>query len=230
MSSAAIVMQRINALAEISEDSDRLTRTFCSPAMRRANDLVATWMRDAGMSVREDAIGNIIGRFPSKNQNAKTLVLGSHLDTVRAAGKFDGPLGVLVAIACVQRLRAQQINLPFAIEVVGFADEEGVRYQSTFLGSKVFAGKFDSRDLQRTDANGITMADAILKFGGDPAELKNSGANRNQLLGYAEVHIEQGPVLEKNDESVGIVSAIAGGVDPQHGVELDNRAISLGRL
>ncbi len=210
MSSAAIVMQRINALAEISEEPDRLTRTFCSPAMRRANDLVATWMRAAGMSVREDVIGNVIGRFPSKNYDAKTFVIGSHLDTVRDAGKFDGPLGVLVAIACVQRLRAQQIELPFAIEIVGFADEEGVRYQSAYLGSRVFAGKFDTRDLQRTDANGIKMAKAIREFGGNPGALKNSRANRKQLLGYVEVHIEQGPVLEKNGESVGIVSAIAG--------------------
>ena len=189
MSLAAIVMERINALAEISNEPDRLTRTFCSPAMRRTNDLVATWMREAGMSVREDAIGNIIGHFPSKKRNTKIFVLGSHLDTVRDAGKFDGPLGVLMAIACVQHLREQQIDLPFAIEVIGFADEEGVRYQSAYLGSKVFSGTFNLTDLQRADANGVKMVDAIREFGGDPAQLKRSRANAKQLLGYAELHI-----------------------------------------
>ncbi len=210
MSSAAIVMQRINALAEISEDPDRLTRTFCSPAMRRANDLVATWMRDASMSVREDAIGNIIGRYPSSNSAAKTFLLGSHLDTVRDAGKFDGPLGVLIAIACVQHLHENKTQLPFAIEVIGFADEEGVRYQSTYLGSKVLAGTFNQKDLERSDADGVTMADAIRIFGGKPESLSSARLDPERLLGYAEVHIEQGPVLEKKYQPVGIVTAIAG--------------------
>src|SRR5689334_15215376 len=123
-------MQRIDALAKTSDEPDCLTRTFCSPAMRRANALVGTWMRDAGMRVYTDAIGNIMGRYPAaipesklKNQKSKTLLLGSHLDTVRNAGKFDGPLGVLTAIACVQHLHASKTRLPFVIEIVGFADE-----------------------------------------------------------------------------------------------------------
>src|SRR3984957_14810742 len=120
------VMERLEALGRISEETDRLTRTFCSPAMRRANDLVSSWMRDAGMTVSKDAIGNLIGRYPGRDDGAKTFILGSHLDTVRDAGKFDGPLGVVTAIACVQQLNEQKIRLPFAVEVIAFADEEGV--------------------------------------------------------------------------------------------------------
>ncbi|MDQ6632453.1 MAG: allantoate amidohydrolase [Verrucomicrobiota bacterium] len=210
MSAARIVMQRIEALGKISEEPHRLTRTFCSPAMRRAHDLVASWMRETGMTVREDAIGNLIGHYPANKSDAKIFLLGSHLDTVRDAGKFDGPLGVLIALACVQELHQKKIRLPFAIEVVGFADEEGVRYQAAYLGSKVLAGNFDAKDLKRIDANGISMSEAIQKFGGSPAQIKNSRLNPKQILGYAEVHIEQGPVLEKENLAIGIVTAIAG--------------------
>src|ERR1700722_2461312 len=126
------VVERINALGKISEESDRLTRSFGPPAMRQANDLVASWMREAGMTVSEDAIGNLIGRYPGRDDRAKTFILGSHLDTVRDAGKFDGPLGVVTAIACVQQLHEQKIRLPFDVEVVAFADEEGVRYHTTY--------------------------------------------------------------------------------------------------
>ena len=207
---ARVVMERIEALGRISEDSDRLTRTFCSPAMRQANDLVAGWMRAAGMTVSEDAIGNLLGRYPGQDERAKTFLLGSHLDTVRDAGKFDGPLGVLTAIACVQHLHEQKIRLPFALEVIGFADEEGVRYQTTYLGSKALAGTFQEADLKRFDARGFTMSEVIRAFGGQPENIKSARRDPQQLLGYAEVHIEQGPVLEKKYQPVGVVSAIAG--------------------
>lgn len=207
---AATVMRRIDALAEISDAPSGLTRTFASPAMKRANELVGTWMREAGMSVRTDAIGNLIGHYPSAQPDGKILLLGSHLDTVRDAGKFDGPLGVLVAIACVQQLQASQTRLPFAIEVVGFADEEGVRYQSTYLGSRALAGTFNPEDLKRKDARGVTMADAIREFGGNPDAIASARRDPQRLLGYAEVHIEQGPVLEQKNLAVGVVSGIAG--------------------
>jgi allantoate deiminase len=207
---AKSVMKRIEALGKISDEEGKLTRTFSSPAMRRANDLVASWMREAGMAVRQDAIGNLIGHYPAVAAKAKTLVLGSHLDTVRDAGKFDGPLGVLASIACVQRLHESGTRLPFAVEVAGFADEEGVRFQSTYLGSRALAGTFNQKDLQRVDAQGISMADAIRSFGGNPDKLAMAKMNRKNLLGYVEVHIEQGPVLEKKGLSVGVVSAIAG--------------------
>ena len=203
---AATIMKRIEALARISDEAGRLTRTFCSPAMRRANRLVASWMRAAGMEVREDAIGNLIGHYPGATRHGKILLLGSHLDTVRNAGKFDGPLGVILAIACVEHLRRNHLRLPFAIEVCGFADEEGVRYQSGCLGSRAVAGLLADTDLRRKDARGVSMADAIRRFGGQPARLKQARFDADRLLGYVEAHIEQGPVLEEENVAVGIVT------------------------
>ncbi|MEJ0089023.1 MAG: allantoate amidohydrolase [Limisphaerales bacterium] len=208
--SAKSVLRWIEALAKITDEPGRITRLFASPAMRRANELVASWMGEAGMQTRVDAIGNLIGRYNGGQPAAKTLLLGSHLDTVRNAGKFDGPLGVMLAIACVAQLHRHKIRLPFAIEMIGFADEEGVRYQTAYLGSKVLAGCFDPNDLKRKDAEGISMAEAIRNFGGNPAKLKLARLNPKQLIGYVEAHIEQGPVLEEKNLAVGIVTAIAG--------------------
>jgi len=210
VSPANLVMQRCAELARLTDEPGQLTRTFASPAMRRANKLVGAWMREAGMKTRVDAIGNLIGHYAGQKPGAKTLLLGSHLDTVRNAGKFDGPLGVILAIACVGNLYRQKVRLPFAIEVVGFADEEGVRFRTAYLGSKVLAGCFDERDLRRKDANGVTMADAIKRFGSDPAKLKSARLNPQKLLGYVEAHIEQGPVLEQKNLAIGVVTAIAG--------------------
>jgi len=222
MNAAKKIMQRIETLARITDEPGRLTRTFASPAMRRANGLVAKWMRAAGMETRVDAMGNLIGHFEAKSEDGKKpssilhpsssprLLLGSHLDTVRNAGKFDGPLGVMLGIACVGELRRKKTQLPFAIEVVGFADEEGVRYQSAYLGSKVLAGSFDAKELRRKDAAGIALAAAIKIFGGNPEKLKSARLDPKNLLGYLEAHIEQGPVLEGKNLAVGIVTAIAG--------------------
>jgi allantoate deiminase len=204
------IMERLAALAKISDEPGQLTRTYGSPAMRRANDLVAGWMCDARMTVREDAIGNLIGRYEAERTDAKTFLLGSHLDTVRNAGAFDGPLGVILAIECVAKLNESKIRLPFALEVVGFCDEEGVRFQSTYLGTRALAGTLTEADLQRTDENGVSLADAIRQFGGQPENLSAAKLNPNKLLGYAEVHIEQGPVLEQKHLAVGVVTAIAG--------------------
>jgi allantoate deiminase len=192
--SAKVIMQRIEALAQISEEPGRLTRTFASPAMRRANQLVGSWMRDAGLQVCEDAAFNLLGRWNSKQRGAKTFLLGSHLDTVRDAGKFDGPLGVITAIAAVESLRERGVSLPFNLEIVGFSDEEGVRYQTAYLGSRAFAGTLAAAALARIQEKQIVKAKR----------------QRAEFLGYAEVHIEQGPVLEKNNLPVGVVTAIAG--------------------
>jgi allantoate deiminase len=186
--------RRCDELGKISEEPQRLTRTFASPAMKRANRLVGTWMREAGLQVREDAAFNLLGVWRSKNKHAKTLLLGSHLDTVRDAGKYDGPIGVLTAIAAVQSLREQKIELPFNVEIAGFSDEEGVRYQTTYLGSRAFAGTLTTADLSRIREKQIVKA----------------RRDKNEFLGYAEVHIEQGPVLEKFNLPVGVVTAIAG--------------------
>lgn len=210
MSASEKIMRRIEALAKISDEPGKITRTFASQAMRRANNLVAQWMREAGMKTRTDAIGNLIGHYDGEKNDAKLLLLGSHLDTVRNAGKFDGSLGVMLAIACVDHLHRQKIHLPFTVQVVGFADEEGVRYQTACLGSQVLAGCFDKKNLRRRDAAGISMADAIKRFGGNPAKLSSARLYPKQLVGYVEAHIEQGPVLEKQNLAAGIVRAIAG--------------------
>ncbi|HEY0549360.1 MAG TPA: allantoate amidohydrolase [Verrucomicrobiae bacterium] len=202
--------ERLAALAKISDEPNQLTRAYGSPAMRLANALVSDWMRDAGMVARGDEIGNVIGRYEGVRAGAKIFLLGSHLDTVRNAGAFDGPLGVILAIECVKQLHASGVRLPFAIEVIGFCDEEGVRFQNTYLGSRALAGTLTDADLQRTDENGISLADAIRNFGGQPENLLGAKRNPSQLLGYAEVHIEQGPVLEQKNLSVGVVLAISG--------------------
>ena len=207
---AETVMQRCELLATCSEETDKLTRPFASEAMRRAHELVGRWMSEAGMTVRRDNIGNLRGRYDAVVPGAPTLLLGSHLDSVRGAGKYDGPLGVAVAIAAVQRLHDSKTRLPFGIEVIGFADEEGLRFGSTYLGSRAVAGTFEADDLARTDAGGMTMADAIRAFGGDPSRIDDDRWHEGDLLGYCEVHIEQGPVLEARGLPVGVVSAIAG--------------------
>jgi allantoate deiminase len=167
-------------------------------------------MREAGMIVRRDNAGNLRGRYEGAGAGGATLLLGSHLDSVRDAGKYDGPLGVMVAIAAVQRLHDAGKRLPFAIEVLAFADEEGLRFGSTYLGSRAVAGTFDLTDLDRVDAGGITMREAMRSFGGDPERIDEDQWSGGNLLGYCEVHIEQGPVLEARDLPVGIVPAIAG--------------------
>jgi allantoate deiminase len=204
------VMEWADILGDYSEERDRLTRRFATAAMRQADDAVAAWMRGAGMAVRLDNIGNLIGRYEANHDGAKTLLLGSHLDTVRGAGKYDGPLGVLLALACVQRLHDRNERLPFAIEILGFADEEGVRYHTGYLGSTVVAGTFDPAYLELLDADSISMREAIMGFGGDPDALAGDRRDSSDLLGYLEVHIEQGPVLEAHDLPVGVVTAIQG--------------------
>jgi len=203
---------RCRELAGVSEEPGRLTRRYGTPAMARCNALVGAWMRDAGMTVRLDVAGNLVGRRPGTDPEAGTLLLGSHLDTVRDAGAFDGPLGVMTAIALVQRLRDERVELPFAVDVLGFADEEGLRFGTAYLGSRAVAGTFDDRLLDVLDDDGVSVRDALRGFGGDPAAVVHAGAARRgeRLLGYVEVHMEQGPVLEDRGVPVGIVTAIAG--------------------
>lgn len=206
----AVILERLDALGRISEEPDCLSRPFASPAMRRANDLVKSWMQAAGMNAQTDALGNLLGHLPGPRPDSKTLLLGSHLDTVRNAGKFDGPLGVVLAIACVEQIQKAKRLLPFAVDVVAFADEEGARYQTAYLGSRALIGQLDERDLALKDANGVTMAEAIRQFGGDPKQLQSCRLDGDNLLGYVEVHVEQGPVLEQKGLPIGIVTAIAG--------------------
>jgi allantoate deiminase len=208
MKDTTTVMERCDLLGNISEEPGLLVRPYGSQAMREANNIVSGWMRAAGMSVRQDAIMNLIGRYEGTGD--KTLILGSHLDTVRDAGKYDGPLGIMVALACVEQLHDRSERLPFSVEVVAFADEEGLRFGTTFLGSSVYAGAFDGKRLSLEDKKGVTLRDAVRTFGGDPDALEGNGRSRDDLLGYCEVHIEQGPVLEQMDLPVGVVTAING--------------------
>src|SRR2546426_4747177 len=194
-------MERCEILRACSDEPGRLTRRYGSDAMRRAAAAVAAWMRDAGLTVRRDSIGNVVGR----GGEGRTLMLGSHLDTVRDAGRYDGPLGVLAAIAAAERLLARNEPLPFALEVVAFADEEGLRFQTTYLGSRVVAGTFDPACLELRDAEGASVAEAIRAFGGDPEGLQSERRRPEDLIGYCEVHIEQGTMLEARGLPVGVV-------------------------
>jgi allantoate deiminase len=204
------IVSRIHQLAAISEVPDNLTRIFLSPELRAAADLIITWMREAGMSARLDAIGNVCGRYEGDRPRLPCLMLGSHYDTVRDAGKWDGPLGVITAISCVADLNKRGRRLPFAIEVVAFADEEGVRFASTLLGSRAVAGTFNERVLESKDEAGISMREALVQFGLDPDHIGAAARVRGELLAYVELHIEQGPVLEAQNLPVGLVTAIAG--------------------
>jgi allantoate deiminase len=204
------IVGRINRLTTISETPDNLTRVFLTPEHRAAADLIMAWMREAGMSAHLDAIGNVCGRYEGERPGLPCLMLGSHYDTVRDAGRWDGPLGVLTAISCVADLNKRGRRFPFAIEVVGFADEEGVRFASTLLGSRAVAGTFNERVLASKDSAGVSMREALVQFGLDPDDIGAAARARGQLLAYVELHIEQGPVLEARGLPVGVVSAIAG--------------------
>jgi allantoate deiminase len=212
---AALDAQRVwdhcDALGRLSEQEGGLTRVFLSSQQRDANALVLAWMRDAGMTAHVDAMGNCVGRYEGARPGLPCLMLGSHLDTVRDAGQYDGMLGVLSAIECVGALNATGTRLPFAIEVIGFGDEEGVRFGSTLLGSRAIAGTFDPALLAKTDADGMTMREALTKFELDPTQYATAAHSPAQVLAYAELHIEQGPVLEAAGLPVGVVTAINGG-------------------
>jgi allantoate deiminase len=205
MADARSVMERCDLLARCSEEADRLTRRFATPALDEARILVERWMREAGLATRRDPLGNLIGR---RSGEGPALVLGSHIDTVRDAGRYDGALGVLVALACAERMRGQE--LPFTLEVVAFADEEGVRYGTGYLGSAVPAGRFEQAWFELVDGDGTTLADAVRGWGGDPKAIAGARRRPEELRGYIEVHIEQGPVLDDRGLPVGVVTGIAG--------------------
>ena len=202
--------RRLGQLARVSDERGATTRTFLSPAMGRANALVGGWMRGAGLSVREDAAGNLIGRLPGPARGSKTLLMGSHLDTVRDAGRFDGALGVLLPIAALEAARDRGLSLPFAVEVLGFSEEEGVRFSSAYLGSKAYTGRLRESDLALRDPDGVSVAQALSRHHGRRHPLPRPAHSPGELLGYLEVHIEQGPVLESRGLAAGVVPAIAG--------------------
>jgi allantoate deiminase len=203
-------MERAALLARCSDEPGRLTRLYGTPAHASASGTLAGWMRAAGMTVRRDAIGNVVGRLEGDRPDAPALMLGSHFDTVRDAGRWDGTLGVLVAIGVAERMSAAGRRPVVPVEVVAFADEEGTRFGTAFLGSAVLAGRFDVADLRRVDTAGITLGEAIGEYGGDLGRLDAAARAPGSLAGYVEVHIEQGPVLDESDVALGVVTAIAG--------------------
>jgi len=187
-----------------------LTCAYMTPAHRKTAAQLAEWMREAGMDAHIDAVGNVVGVYRSDVDGAKTLMTGSHYDTVRNGGKYDGRIGILLPIAIVRHLHQRGEKLPFHFEIVGFAEEEGVRFKSTFLGSNAVTGRFDLALLDQTDADGVTMRDALLAAGHDVGAIPAIARDPSQLLGFVEVHIEQGPVLLERDLALGVVTAIAG--------------------
>ncbi len=198
----------INTLGSVSAEPNRLVRTFLSPAHREAADLVAKWMQDAGLTVSEDALGTVRGSLAGSG--AKRLLIGSHIDTVIEAGMFDGPFGVVAGILAAEHFAKVGRKLPFAIDVLAFGDEEGVRFPATLASSSACAGKFDFSTLELVDSDGVTLAEAITRYGKSPAEIPAAAYALGSAAAYLEVHIEQGPVLEYRNQPLGVVNSIAG--------------------
>lgn len=203
-------MERLNELAACTDDTSCISRMFGTKAFVEAQQKIHAWMDEAGLITQIDSMGNVRGRKESKDPWAKTLVLGSHFDTVINAGKFDGPLGVVMAIELAEKIIDSTGLLPFNLEVIAFSDEEGVRFHSTFLGSRVVAGSFDESLLEKKDSGGKSLAEVISEMKLHVSTMINDKMPLDEWLGYFEIHIEQGPVLFDSGEPVAVVTAIAG--------------------
>jgi allantoate deiminase len=202
---------RCNVLGAVpfSEDHDFLNRPYLTESHKKTLELVRMWMIAAGMGVRLDPLGNLIGRYEGTAANAPALLIGSHIDTVRNAGRYDGALGVMLGIECVEALHKAGRRLPFAIEVIAFGDEEGSRFPASMLCSRGIAGKIGPDALDLEDAQGMSLRQALMDFGLDPTEISKAARKPGDLIGYVEAHIEQGPVLEANNLPIGAVTGIA---------------------
>ncbi|PRZ07630.1 allantoate deiminase [Isoptericola sp. CG 20/1183] len=216
------VMDRCDELARVTATDDGIERVYLSEEHARVNRLAAQWMREVGMTTRQDAAGNQVGRLdrvtPSgtPDPDVPALMLGSHLDTVPDAGRYDGIVGVLMGLEVVRMLRAPcpdgtgwRSPLPFALEVVAFSDEEGTRFGKALLGSSAVAGTWDPDWWSLTDDDGVTLHEAFVGFGLDPARVGEAARRPEELAGYLEAHIEQGPELDERGESLAVVSSIA---------------------
>ncbi|RIX26424.1 allantoate amidohydrolase [Amnibacterium setariae] len=208
MTGAARALERCDVLAGFSSLDGALERVPFSEEHRAVNALVGEWMREAGLVVHQDAAGNLCGRMEGARPGLPALVLGSHLDTVTDAGRYDGMLGVLLAIEVAHRIEPGA--LPFALELVAFTDEEGTRFGNALFGSRAFAGRVDDAWLATADRGGVTVAEAMTRFGLDPARIGEAARRPEELVGYLETHIEQGPQLLDADRALAVVPAIAG--------------------
>ena len=206
----AAILDRARELAQWTELPEGLMCTYFSEAHKAAAAQLRDWMTAAGMETEIDPVGNVIGRYAGENPGAKTLIIGSHYDTVANAGQFDGRLGILTAIAVVEHLHRMRRKLPFHVEVMAFSEEEGVRFSAPYLGSGAIAGHFDESALARRDANDISLASVLRKEGVGLETIQKLARRSETLRGYLEVHIEQGPVLLQKDLPVGIVTSITG--------------------
>jgi allantoate deiminase len=215
------VMCRCDQLAGCTDRPGEITRLFCSPAMRAAHAALRGWMEAAGMHCRLDPAGNLIGRLepegvastgstPASHSTLPALLIGSHLDSVVNAGKYDGTLGVLLGLAVAEIAAEVKIEMPFALEIIGFSEEEGVRYQSPYFGSRALVGDVPVELLERQDANGIALASALGSFGGNPDRLAQCVYRAEQVVAFIEPHIEQGPTLDDESIPVGVVTGIVG--------------------
>lgn len=207
---AGLVMHRLQELGQVSQSDVYLDRRYLTEEHRQANTLVADWMSDAGMQHWQDAAGNLWGRLAADNPSAPRLIMGSHLDTVPNGGKYDGMLGVLAPVTLAALCRETGLKLPFHLDVVGFGDEEGTRFGSTLLGSRALTGNWPEQWAGLTDENGISLAQAMAGFGLDFHQVGKAAIDPQSVMGYIELHIEQGPVLEHNHLPVGVVTGIAG--------------------
>ncbi|WP_336603869.1 allantoate amidohydrolase [Agromyces seonyuensis] len=203
------ILERADALAALSSHTDGIERTHLTAEHRAANDLVAGWIREAGLNARVDAAGNVCGRLEGVEPGLPALLLGSHLDTVPDAGRYDGILGVLLAIEAAAFLSPRADELPFAVEVIGFSDEEGARFGNALFGSRAIAGGLDESFWSAEDADGVTLRDAFAAFGLDEARVGDAARAPHELVGYLEAHIEQGPFLEDSDQPLAVVTSIA---------------------
>jgi len=205
---AGEVLKRCDLLATYSEEPGKITRRFPSVAMRQVHACLTGWMESADMSVRMDPAGNLIGHKKGTQLFSPDFLIGSHLDTVPDAGKYDGILGVLLGVAVVKALDGRR--LPFGLDIIGFCEEEGIRFRAPYLGSLALSGRFDPRLLERTDPAGVSLADALRDFGLDPSRLGEAAYPAKKVFGYLETHIEQGPVLDTRNLRLGVVEAIVG--------------------
>jgi allantoate deiminase len=203
-------LERCDELAACTDRPGEVARLFCTPAMQAAHEKVRGWMQAAKLETRLDAAGNLIGSLRSASPGAKSLLIGSHLDTVVNAGKYDGILGVMLGLALAELANEAGLELPFHLDVIAFSEEEGVRCSMPYIGSKAVVGDLAADVLARKDAAGITLADALRNFGCDPTKIASAAINSNSVLAYLEPHIEQGPVLERERLPVGVVTGIAG--------------------
>lgn len=221
MSMGDRIMELAEQAARHSQPGPGVTRLLGTPEHKAVLADLSDWMEQAGLTVALDGAGNLVGRTPPV-AGAKTLIIGSHQDTVRQGGKYDGMLGVLLPLVVLEDLHRSQTPLPLNIELVAFSDEEGARFASTLVGSSALAGTFNPALLEAQDRNGISMGEALRELGADPSTIPSLARNPEHIAGFLEVHIEQGPVLESLDLPVGIVTAITG--IERHSVSLIGKA------